>query len=123
MRILKVLILASLTVILISCSNNDNTKEVDEQEDMKEALEGFVVQKEEKRFLMVDDDDSEAYDKIKDLSMEKLLQLEPAPPLVYVNYDDMDSLEVGDKLKVDYNGIMTFSIPGQINASKVTIIK
>ena len=123
MRILKVLILASLTVILISCSNNDNTKEVDEQEDMKEVLEGFVVQKEEKRFLMVDDDDSEAYDKIKDLSMEKLLQLEPAPPLVYVNYDDMDSLEVGDKLKVDYNGIMTFSIPGQINASKVTIIK
>ncbi len=78
---------------------------------------------EEKRFLMIDNEDEEVYEELKDLSMEKILQMDPDTPLIYVNYSDIDSLKKGDQIIVEYDGVMTFSIPGQITAAKVTKVE
>ncbi len=124
MRLIKPFLILLLLVIVVSCSNDSTSEESEKKEELEEeTLAGFVLQIEEKRFLMIDDEDKALYNELKDLSMEKILQMELEGPLVYVNYPNVDELEKGDEVLVKYDGVMTFSIPGQINASKVTKVE
>ncbi len=120
MRLLKVISFLIVLTILVSCSNDSENKEEKESKQVTEELSGYVLQVEEKRFLMIDNEDEDVYKELKDLSMEKILQMNPDTPLIYVNYSDIDSLKKGDHVIVEYDGVMTFSIPGQITAAKVT---
>ncbi|HLQ83020.1 MAG TPA: DUF3221 domain-containing protein [Pseudogracilibacillus sp.] len=123
MRLLKILSLLFVLMMLVSCSNDSKNKDETESEQVTEELSGYVLQVEEKRFLMIDNEDGEVYEELKDLSMEKILQMDPDTPLIYVNYSDIDSLKKGDQINVEYDGVMTFSIPGQITAAKVTKVE
>lgn len=124
MRLIKPFLILLLFVIVVSCSNESTSEESEKKEELEEeTLAGFVLQIEEKRFLMIDDEDKALYNELKDLSMEKILQMELEGPLVYVNYPNVNELEKGDEVVVKYDGVMTFSIPGQINASKVTKVE
>lgn len=124
MRLFKVFFLLLILTISVSCSNESEPEESNKKaEVMEEQLIGFVLHVEEKRFLMIDNEDKEVYKELEGLTMEEMLQGDPDIPLVYVNYPDVEGISKGDHIIVDYDGVMTFSIPGQINAAKVTQVE
>lgn len=120
MRLIKTISLLIVLTIVVGCSNETEPKE---SEDKKETLEGYVLEVEGKRFLMINDEDKTVYDELKDLTMEEMLKLDPETPVIYVNYPSTEKLKKGDHIKVEYDGVITFSIPGQISSSKVTKVE
>lgn len=132
MKQVKLIMLGLLAGLLIACGADKQETPPKEQleeesneeaaEEMKKELEGYVLQIEANRFLFLETDSEDLYEEVKDLSMEKLLQKETLP-LIYVNYAELDQLEKGDHIEVKFDGIMTFSIPGQINAQSVELIE
>lgn len=120
MRLFKIAFVLMILTIIVSCSNESAPEVSEEEEVMEEQLAGYVLHIEEKRFLMIDNEDEAVYKELEDLTIEEMLQENPDIPLVYVNYSNIDELNKGDHIIVDYDGVMTFSIPGQISASEVT---
>lgn len=124
MRFFKITFMIMVLVVMVSCSNEPESEEPAENDQpVEEELTGYVLHIEEKRFLMIETEDESVYKELEGLTMEEMLQGDPDVPLVYANYSKTDELNKGDQIIVDYDGVMTFSIPGQINASKVTQIK
>lgn len=124
MRLVKIIFMIMVLAIMVSCSSESDTEDSGESEEkVVEELTGYVLHVEEKRFLMIDTDDEAVYKELEGLTMEEMLQGDPDVPLVYVNYSNIAELNKGDQIIVEYDGVMTFSIPGQVNASKVTQIE
>lgn len=124
MRLFKIIFMVMILAVMASCSSEPAPEESDEGEEvMEEKLTGYVLHVEEKRFLMIDTEDESVYKELEGLTMEEMLQGDPDTPLVYVNHSNIDELNKGDQIIVDYDGVMTFSIPGQINASQVTQVE
>lgn len=136
MKQIKLMLAVLLAVFLMACGAEEEAEQANQTEveveseaenqeeaaeEMKTEIEGYVLQIEAKRFLLLETDSESLYEEAKDLSMEKLLQQENLP-LIYVNYTELDELKEGDQIEVKFNGVMTFSIPGQINADSVEVI-
>src|SRR5699024_11649809 len=117
-------ILNGIIFFIYVCSSKESGNEAVAKEGEKdEEITGYILSIEEKRFLMIDTDDESVYKDLEGLTMEEMLQGDPDIPLVYVNYPDVSGLDKGDQILVEYDGVMTFSIPGQINASNVNQIE
>lgn len=124
MRLFKMILVLMILTIIASCSNETEPEESEEGEEItEEQLKGYVLHIENRRFLMIDNEDESVYKELENLTIEEMLNENPETPLVYVNYSKNDELNEGDRIIVDYDGVMTFSIPGQINASKVTKVE
>ncbi len=136
MKQIKLMLAVLLAIFLMACGAEEEAEQANQTEveveseaenqeeaaeEMKTEIEGYVLQIEAKRFLLLETDSESLYEEAKDLSMEKLLQQENLP-LIYVNYTELDELKEGDQIEVKFNGVMTFSIPGQINADSVEVI-
>lgn len=124
MRFFKIIFMVIFLAVMVSCSNEPKSEEPAENDKpIEEELTGYVLHVDEKRFLMIETEDESVYKELEGLTMEEMLQGDPDVPLIYANYSKTDELNKGDQIIVGYDGVMTFSIPGQINASKVTQIK
>src|SRR5699024_590721 len=123
MRIFKLILIGIIIFIIAGCSNETENEAVSKEGEKYEEITGYILNIEEKRFLMIDTDDESVYKDLEGLTMEEMLQGDPDIPLVYVNYPDVSGLDKGDQILVEYDGVMTFSIPGQINASNVNQIE
>src|SRR5699024_5574273 len=114
MRIFKLILIGIIIFIIAGCGNETENKAIPKDEEKDEEITSFKINIEEKRFVMNDSEDESLYQDLEGLTMEELLQGEPDIPLVYVNDPDVSGLNKGDQNVVEDDGVMTFSIPGQI---------
>src|SRR5690625_5297070 len=123
MRIFKLILIGIIIFIIAGCGNETENEAAPKEEEKYEEIIGYILNIDEKRFLMIDTEDESVYHDVEGLTMEEMLQGDPDIHLVYVNYPDVSGLDKGDQIVVEYDGVITFSIPGQINASDVNQIE
>src|SRR5699024_9581629 len=123
MRIFKLIIIGIIIFIIAGCGNETENDAIHKDEEKDKEITGYILNIEEKRFLMIDTEDESVYQDLEGLMMEEMLQGDTDIHLVYVNYSDVSGLNKGDQIVVEYDGVMTFSIPAQINASNVKQIE
>jgi hypothetical protein len=81
--------------------------------------EGYVLVVEENRILVAEKITEEEYESIKDKSISEID--EERISLIYFSYGDKEKINVGDKVKVWFDGNMATSYPAQAGATKIEI--
>ena len=107
MRILIIAIFLFLS--LVGCSGT------------QEKIEGYILEMEENRILVAEDVTAKEYEAIKDKSISALD--EEGISLIYFSYDDIDKLQVGNKVRILFDGNMATSYPAEAGAIKIDVIE
>jgi hypothetical protein len=81
--------------------------------------EGYVLEVEENRILVAEKITEEEYEAIKDKSISEID--EERISLIYFSFDDIDEIQVGNKVEVWFDGNMATSYPAQAGAKKIDV--
>ncbi|MBU8880904.1 YobA family protein [Bacillus sp. FJAT-29790] len=107
MRIL--LIVFFLFFSLVGCSGT------------QEKIEGYILEMEENKVLVAEVVTAKDFKAIKEKSISDLNK--EGISLIYFSDVDKDSLQVGNKVRIWFNGKMFTSYPAQAGAIKIEVIE
>src|SRR5699024_11871248 len=97
MRIFKLILIGIIIFIIAGCGNETENEAIPKDEEKDEEITGYILNIEEKRFLMIDTEDESVYQELEGLTMEEMVQGDPDIPLVYVHYPDDSGLKKEDQ--------------------------
>lgn len=87
-------------------------------------LKGYILEVNQGRLLIAEDITKEVFDKIRDLSIKEIQEIEEKMiMLIYVSYTNVETFNVGDFVKVTVDGGINHSYPGQAGAKKIEIVE
>lgn len=81
--------------------------------------EGYILEVEENRILVAENVTAKEYEVIKDKSISEIDEKEIS--LIYFNNVDIANLQVGNKVKIWFNGNKATSYPAQAEAIKIEV--
>ena len=114
--------------MLVACTATPNGKEEVEKGKEKEVTEqvemrGFLLEVEVNRVLLAQDIDLDKYEELKDMDISEIMDLEGGPTLMYLNYENTEKLKVGDQVEARVSEGVSMSLPGQVNAHEIKVVK
>lgn len=109
-----ILILLSFFLLITGCTENRTTPKED---DLK--IEGYILEVDEGRILVVEGITSEQYERLKDKTLQELDNENIS--LFYLSYEDTSSLRKGYKVDVWIDGGIDESNPAQAGAKKIEV--
>lgn len=88
-----------------------------------ETIDGYILEVDEDRLMVAEGMTEKEYSEIKDLSHEERMEMEPAPSLIVIAYEEADDFQAGDYVKIKLEGDIAASYPGQGKAKKIRLIE
>ena len=85
-----------------------------------ETVEGYIVKIESNKILVAEDITLDKFEAIKD---KPIGDYNDDISLIYFFYDDLSNFQVGNKVRVLYDGGMDESNPAQASALEIEVIK
>ena len=73
--------------------------------------------------LIIEGATEEEVSEWKVLSFDELIDMRPAPSLLVVRYENADDFQVGDYVKINLEGDIAASYPGQASAKNVELVE
>lgn len=83
--------------------------------------EGYILKVEDNRILVAENITLDIFKAIKDKPMVSLDKEDIS--LIYFSYDDLSNLQVGNMVRILFNGAIDNSFPGQASALEIEVIK
>jgi hypothetical protein len=108
-HIKTVILMFVLIIFTVACSEPD--------------IEGYIIAIDEKRLLVAEDISLEKYEEIKDKTVNELDRPSGHISLIYLSYDDANTFDEGDNVRVWIDGGIDHSYPAQAGAKKIEVIE
>ena len=112
MDLYKILFLFIFILILCGCSEDKVEKVA--------TVEGYILKIENTKILLVEDITLDKFEEIKDKPIGDLDSENIS--LTYFSFDDLSNLQVGNKVKIIFNGDIEDSFPRQASAIEIEVI-
>ncbi|WP_228552273.1 DUF3221 domain-containing protein [Gracilibacillus salitolerans] len=104
----KVFILLAIVILMAGCSELSDPD-----------IEGYILEVNEQRLLVMEDVSLEEYEEMKDKTVSEIDKESEYINLIYLSYDDVSDFEKGDHVNVWLDGGVDHSYPSQAAAKNI----
>ncbi|WLR42485.1 DUF3221 domain-containing protein [Bacillus carboniphilus] len=115
------LMLVAIFSLMIGCSFNSSSDDKGKTDDLR--IQGYILEVAEEEVLLVRDISLSEFNKIRDLSLEELMENDEfSHDLIYVKYENSSEFSIGDRViaSISSDGIYE-TWPAQAEAEKIEL--